>query len=52
MLGYKAEDVDRMIDILHYSLEDAQSNADDESAKWIGQTIDLLNGLLAEGHIE
>jgi hypothetical protein len=51
LMGYTEKDVERMVEIVEYSKQDAMDGGDDESAKWLGMVSDLLEGLLSEGRI-
>ena len=52
MLGYTGQEVERMVEVLYYSKQDAENAGDEVSVEWLQKTIDLLDGLLVEGHIE
>lgn len=41
----KTSDMERMIEILYYCIEDATNNGDDESIKWLKKTIKTLRGI-------
>jgi hypothetical protein len=51
MLGYKVEDVEEMINGLVYVSRRKVIDREDVS-KAIDNTLDLLEGLLAEGHMQ
>jgi hypothetical protein len=38
----KESDLNRMVEILYYCVEDATNNGDDESVKWLNKTIKVL----------
>lgn len=38
----KNNDMERMIEILYYCIEDSTNNGDDESVKWLKKTIKTL----------
>lgn len=38
----KNKDLERMVEILYYCIEDATNNGDDESVKWLKKTIKTL----------
>ena len=45
----KNKDLERMVGIINYSIQDARDNGDDESVKWMTKASDLLDNLLIEG---
>jgi hypothetical protein len=51
MLGYKVEDIDNMIDAIDTALIDVDDTNDPWLHGTLHQTKSLLEGLLAEGHI-
>jgi len=52
MLGYKYEDVEEMILGLNNAVYELDGGAMNPSSIIIDKTIDLLNGLLEEGHVQ
>lgn len=51
LMGYTEQDVERMIEIVYYSKQDALDNGDNESAEWLQNTADFLDGMIVEGRI-
>jgi hypothetical protein len=58
MLGYTAEDVEKMVTTLNYSLHHHMPNTTGPAARFVEEDMivlrqieDLLQGLLAEGHV-
>ena len=59
MLGYRYDDVEKMITTLNYSLHHHLPNTTGPAAKFVEEDMtvlrqieDLLLGLLAEGHVQ
>lgn len=51
MLGYSKKDIFEMQDALDIAVTDYLENGNNEVARLLVNTSDLLAGLLAEGHI-
>ena len=49
VMKVKNKDLERMVEIINYSIQDARDNGDDESVKWMTKASDLLDNLLIEG---
>jgi hypothetical protein len=52
MLGYTYEEVEELIGELHHAVYDLKGGQSNPYVSSIDKSIDLLNGLLEEGHIQ
>lgn len=51
MMGYTEQDINEMSEAIGYALQGATEQQEEEQIKWLGEALDLLNGILVEGRI-